>query len=78
MTRRVITIVREDGEVDYLYEETVKYSPPPYKVEKVGLNETESCSLSAVQGFHPFLGYARVQRITHKRRICQCKPFGTS
>jgi len=40
MTRRVITIVREDGEVDYLYEETVKYSPPPYKVEKVGLNET--------------------------------------
>lgn len=40
MTRRVIVVVREDGTEDYLYEETVKYSPPPYKVEKVGLNET--------------------------------------
>lgn len=40
MTRRVIVVVREDGTEDYLYEETVKYSPPPYKVKKVGLNET--------------------------------------
>lgn len=35
MIRRVITVVREDGEIDYLYEETVKYSPPPYKVKEV-------------------------------------------
>ena len=35
MTKRVVTIVREDGEVDYLYEEAVKYSPPPYKVKAV-------------------------------------------
>ena len=40
MRKHIITVVREDGEVDYLYEETVKYSPPLYKVEKVGLNET--------------------------------------
>lgn len=40
MIKHVITVVREDGEIDYLYEETVKYSPPPYKVEKVGLSET--------------------------------------
>ena len=36
MTRRVIVVVREDGTEDYLYEETVKYSPPPYKVKAVG------------------------------------------
>ena len=35
MVKRVITVVREDGEVDYLYEEAVKYSPPPYKVKAV-------------------------------------------
>lgn len=35
MTRHVITVIREDGEVDYLYEETVKYEPPPYKVKEV-------------------------------------------
>lgn len=35
MTKRVITVINEDGEVDYLYEETVKYSPPPYKVKAV-------------------------------------------
>ena len=35
MTKRVITVVREDGKEDYLYEETVKYSPPPYKVKAV-------------------------------------------
>jgi hypothetical protein len=35
MTRRVIVVVREDGTEDYLYEETVKYSPPPYKVKAV-------------------------------------------
>lgn len=40
MTRHVITVVREDGETDYLYEETVKYSPPPYKTKKAGLSET--------------------------------------
>ena len=33
--KHVVTIVRDDGEVDYLYEETVKYSPPPYKVKAV-------------------------------------------
>ena len=35
MTRRVIIVVRDDGTEDYLYEETVKYSPPPYKVKTV-------------------------------------------
>lgn len=35
MTRRVIVVVREDGTEDYLYEETVRYSPPPYKVKAV-------------------------------------------
>jgi uncharacterized tellurite resistance protein B-like protein len=35
MTKHVITIVREDGEIDYLYEETVKYNPPPYEVKAV-------------------------------------------
>ena len=35
MTRRVIVVVREDGTEDYLYEETVKYNPPPYKVKAV-------------------------------------------
>ena len=35
MTKHVVTVVREDGEIDYLYEETVKYSPPPYKVKAV-------------------------------------------
>ena len=40
MTRHIITVIREDGEIDYLYEETVKYSPPPYETEMVGLNET--------------------------------------
>jgi len=40
MTRHIITVVREDGEIDYLYKETVKYSPPPYKTKEVGLSET--------------------------------------
>lgn len=40
MLKKVITVVREDGKEDYLYEEAVKYSPPPYKTEKVGLSET--------------------------------------
>lgn len=35
MVRHVITVVRENGEIDYLYEETVEYSPPPYKVKEV-------------------------------------------
>lgn len=35
MVKHIVTVVREDGEVDYLYEETVKYSPPPYKVKTV-------------------------------------------
>lgn len=35
MTKRVIVVVREDGTEDYLYEETAKYSPPPYKVKAV-------------------------------------------
>ena len=35
MTKHVIEVIRDDGEVDYLYEETVKYSPPPYKVKEV-------------------------------------------
>lgn len=35
MTRKVVEVIREDGEIDYLYEETVRYSPPPYKVKEV-------------------------------------------
>ena len=35
MVRHVITVVRDDVEIDYLYEETVEYSPPPYKVKEV-------------------------------------------
>lgn len=35
MAKHIVTVIREDGEVDYLYEETVKYSPPPYKVKAV-------------------------------------------
>lgn len=43
MTRKVVEVIREDGEIDYLYEATVEYSPPPYKVKKVDLSETYLC-----------------------------------
>lgn len=46
MAKHVITVVRDDGKVDYLYEETVKYSPPPYKVKEVD-RETYLCSRPA-------------------------------
>lgn len=35
MVKRIVTVVREDGSEDYLYEETVKYSPPPYEIKAV-------------------------------------------
>ena len=44
MTRRVIVVVREDGTEDYLYEETVRYSPPPYKVKAVDHEVYCSCA----------------------------------
>lgn len=46
MAKKIVTVVREDGSEDYFYEETVKYAPPPYEVEKVGLTETYHTSPS--------------------------------